>query len=103
MTQSLTLAELQRIKLWHVAHKADHPLEYQLWDLVLCIWVMGWMGCCARWRFMRHACTSAGAPVRTGRCACAVTGCLKALRGKVPKSPERKRQTRPSAPVFLNL
>ena len=28
----MTLEELQRIKQWHVDHKADHPLEYHLWD-----------------------------------------------------------------------
>jgi hypothetical protein len=37
-----TLARLQRIKKWHVSHKDDHPLEYQLWDAVLTLWVMGW-------------------------------------------------------------
>ena len=36
----MTLNELQRIKQWHVAHKADHPLEYHLWDLVLTLWVL---------------------------------------------------------------
>src|SRR5579872_3440750 len=40
----LTLARLQRIKQWHVAHKADHPLEYQLWDAMLTLWIMGWVG-----------------------------------------------------------
>lgn len=45
MTPPLTLNELQRIKQWHVAHKADHPLEYQLWDVMLTLWVMGWVGC----------------------------------------------------------
>lgn len=44
MTHPLTLTEIQRIKRWHVAHKAEHPLEYQLWDVVLCLWIMGWMG-----------------------------------------------------------
>ena len=41
----MTLNELQRIKQWHVAHKVDHPLEYHLWDLVLTLWVLGWVGC----------------------------------------------------------
>ncbi|MCJ0764390.1 hypothetical protein [Variovorax terrae] len=40
----MTLSELQRIKQWHVAHKSEHPLEYQLWDAVLTVWVMGWVG-----------------------------------------------------------
>ncbi len=40
----MTLDELQRIKKWHVAHRADHPLEYHLWDAMLTLWVMGWVG-----------------------------------------------------------
>ena len=44
MAHPLTLADLQRIKQWHVAHKRDHPLEYQLWDAMLCLWLMGWVG-----------------------------------------------------------
>jgi hypothetical protein len=40
----MTLAELQRIKNWHVAHRADHPVEYHLWDTMLTLWVMGWVG-----------------------------------------------------------
>jgi len=38
------LSELQRIKKWHVLHRADHPLEYHLFDVVLAIWLMGWVG-----------------------------------------------------------
>lgn len=44
MAQHLTLTHLQRIRQWHVAHRADHPLEYQLWDAILMFWVLGWMG-----------------------------------------------------------
>ncbi|HVZ43319.1 MAG TPA: hypothetical protein VHA82_05870 [Ramlibacter sp.] len=40
----MTLDELQRIKRWHVAHREDHPLEYHLWDAILTLWVMGWVG-----------------------------------------------------------
>lgn len=40
---SLTLAKLQRIKRWQLAHKQAHPLEYQAWDAVLTLWVMGWV------------------------------------------------------------
>ncbi len=42
--QSISLSKLQRVKKWHVLHKADHPLEYQLLDAVLTIWIMGWVG-----------------------------------------------------------
>jgi hypothetical protein len=40
----VTLDELQRIKQWHVAHRAEHPLEYHLWDATLTVWLMGWVG-----------------------------------------------------------
>ena len=40
----LDLNQLQRIKKWHVAHRAEHPLEYKLWDTVLILWVMGRVG-----------------------------------------------------------
>jgi len=40
----MTLDELQRIKQWHVAHRQEHPLEYHLWDAMLTLWVMGWVG-----------------------------------------------------------
>jgi len=39
-----SLAGLQRIRQWHVAHRAQHPLEYQLLDAVLTAWIMGWTG-----------------------------------------------------------
>jgi hypothetical protein len=44
MDRTLTLAEIQRIRQWHVAHKDEHPLECHLWDGVLCCWLMGWIG-----------------------------------------------------------
>ncbi|HSV46003.1 MAG TPA: hypothetical protein VLJ58_09450 [Ramlibacter sp.] len=40
----MTLDELQRIKQWHVAHRASNPLEYQTWDAMLTLWLMGWVG-----------------------------------------------------------
>ncbi|MES2414715.1 MAG: hypothetical protein V4614_12995 [Pseudomonadota bacterium] len=38
-----TIARLQRVKKWHVSHKEDHPVEYQIWDAILTFWVMGWI------------------------------------------------------------
>ena len=38
-----SLARLQRIKKWHITHREDHPLEYQIWDTMLTIWVTGWI------------------------------------------------------------
>lgn len=40
----VSLKMLQRIKKWHVAHKAEHPFEYQLLDGVLILWIMAWVG-----------------------------------------------------------
>lgn len=40
----MQLAELQRIKQWQVDHRESHPLEYHLWDAVLTVWLMGWVG-----------------------------------------------------------
>lgn len=38
------LSELHRIRRWHVEHAKDHPVEYQLWDVVITCWLMGWVG-----------------------------------------------------------
>ena len=40
----MTLDELQRIKQWHIRHRRDHPVEGQLWDVMLTLWLMGWIG-----------------------------------------------------------
>lgn len=44
MAPLLTLVDLQRIRLWHLEHRLDHPLECQSWDLMLSLWLMGWVG-----------------------------------------------------------
>jgi hypothetical protein len=44
MEATMSLAELQRIKRWHLAHRQDHPVECQLWDAVLTLWLAGWVG-----------------------------------------------------------
>ena len=43
LTHRLTLAQLQQVKNWHAAPQA-HPLERQAWEVVMMLWVMGWMG-----------------------------------------------------------
>ena len=40
----MNLAELQRIKQWQVRHRLDHPVEYHLWDMMLTLWLVGWVG-----------------------------------------------------------
>ena len=85
----MTLNELQRIKKWHVAHRADHPVEYHLWDAILTLWVMGWVGflpayafgqfwtcLCAPSPLRRRACMWPGASRRIASTSCAATGCV---------------------------
>lgn len=44
LARPLTLRQLQRLKNWHVAQRGAHPLEYEVWNGVLTVWVMGWTG-----------------------------------------------------------
>jgi hypothetical protein len=47
----MTLIELQHIKQWHVGHRVTHPVEYHLWDMVLMLWLAGWIGCLPAFAF----------------------------------------------------
>lgn len=40
----MTLKQMSRLKRWHVAHRDERPVEYHMWDAVLTLWIMGWMG-----------------------------------------------------------
>lgn len=40
----MSLDELQRIKRWHVIHQREHPVECRMWDAVLTLWLVGWVG-----------------------------------------------------------
>ena len=40
----MKLDELHRIKQWHLAHRHTHPVETRLWDMMLMLWVAGWIG-----------------------------------------------------------
>lgn len=40
----MTLDELQSIKKWHMTHRLDRPLESQAWDMMLTLWLIGWVG-----------------------------------------------------------
>ncbi|MFO1338170.1 MAG: hypothetical protein U1F53_08025 [Burkholderiaceae bacterium] len=40
----MTLAQLAAMKAWMVAHKRHQPVEYHACDVVLTLWLMGWMG-----------------------------------------------------------
>jgi hypothetical protein len=38
------LQRLQRIKVWMRAHGQSNHLEYEAFDVVLTLWLMGWVG-----------------------------------------------------------
>ena len=40
----ITLAQMERLKNWHVAQRGTHPAERHVWDAVLTLWMMGWVG-----------------------------------------------------------
>ena len=40
----MDLDAMQRIKQWHVRHQGDHPVECHAWDIVLTLWLAGWVG-----------------------------------------------------------
>ncbi len=40
----LTLRELQRVKRWTEARQLQSSAEYQVWQIVLAGWLMGWIG-----------------------------------------------------------
>jgi hypothetical protein len=40
----MTLTQFQDLKAWHLRHWREHPLEKQLWDGVLTVWLIGWVG-----------------------------------------------------------
>lgn len=42
--QPVSLAHMQRLKVWHAAHHHRHPAEHWAWDTVLMFWMLGWTG-----------------------------------------------------------
>lgn len=40
----MTLDELHQIRQWHVGHRRTHPVETHLWEMMLMLWVAGWIG-----------------------------------------------------------
>ena len=39
----LALSQLLLINQWHKSYADAHPVECQVWDAVLTVWVMGWI------------------------------------------------------------
>ena len=40
----ITLTQMQRVKNWHAAQRGARPVEKEVWEAVLTIWLMGWIG-----------------------------------------------------------
>lgn len=40
----MTLAQYHSLKLWHLRHSHEHPVERETWDAVLMLWISGWVG-----------------------------------------------------------
>jgi hypothetical protein len=40
----MTLDQYRELKVWHVRHEHDAPLEACVWNLVLTLWMLGWVG-----------------------------------------------------------
>ena len=40
----MTLRQMSSLKRWHAAHRERAPVEYHVWDTVLTLWVVGWVG-----------------------------------------------------------
>jgi hypothetical protein len=40
----MTLQQFQELRLWHLRQGRRHPVEKALWDLVLTVWLLGWVG-----------------------------------------------------------
>lgn len=40
----MTLEQHHELRLWHLRHAHRHPVEKNLWDAVLTLWLVGWVG-----------------------------------------------------------
>jgi len=40
----MTLDQLHDLKLWHQRHLRERPVEKHVWDAVLTLWLIGWVG-----------------------------------------------------------
>ncbi len=40
----MTLHQYHALRQWHSRHWRDHPLEKNLWEAVLTLWMTGWVG-----------------------------------------------------------
>ncbi|WP_372528618.1 hypothetical protein [Piscinibacter sp.] len=40
----MTLQQFHALKLWHTRHGRNHVVERTIWELVLTLWLVGWVG-----------------------------------------------------------
>jgi hypothetical protein len=40
----MTLQQFQDLRLWHLRQGHRHPVERSLWDTVVTVWLLGWIG-----------------------------------------------------------
>ena len=40
----MTLDQFHELKVWHVRQGHRHPVERFIWDAVLTVWLLGWVG-----------------------------------------------------------
>jgi hypothetical protein len=40
----MTLQQYHSLKVWHRRHWRDHPVEKNVWDTILTLWMSGWIG-----------------------------------------------------------
>jgi hypothetical protein len=49
----MTLQQFCELRAWHLRQGRRHPVEKHLWDMVLTVWLAGWVG--APSAFLLHA------------------------------------------------
>ena len=49
----MKLQQFQELRVWHLRQGHRHPIEKNLWDAVLTVWLLGWVG--APTAFLLHA------------------------------------------------
>ena len=40
----MTLQQFHELKVWHQRQGRRHPVEKSLWEAVLTVWLLGWVG-----------------------------------------------------------
>jgi len=56
----VTLDQFQDLRHWHLRHRGDHPLEGHIWNGILTLWLVGWVGSPTFWLLHWHVAALAG-------------------------------------------